>query len=222
MLNSFKKNCKNKGFTLIELLVTITMFVIITGVVLVNSNKFDNTILLNNFVYDVALTIKQAQLYGVSVKENSQETFRSVYGVLFDTSLGGVGSPTNFALFESSYDKNISEFQIYSNLIDTISQVDINKTCSTYYPNCIQKYTMRKGTYIKNICVGKDGECKTDLNGKLLIMFKRPSPEPIIITLIGENMTSDSTYAEITLSSAGGDTSSVVVNSVGQIYVKKK
>ena len=49
-----KKHNLNKGFTLVELLVTIVIFVIITGVVLINSNKFDNTILLDNLGYDVA------------------------------------------------------------------------------------------------------------------------------------------------------------------------
>ena len=59
-----KENNLKKGFTLVELLVTIVIFVIITGVVLVNSNKFDSSVLLHNFTYDVALTIKQAQTYG--------------------------------------------------------------------------------------------------------------------------------------------------------------
>ena len=217
MENKIKKSkhIYQKGFTLIELLVTITMFVIITGVVLVNSNKFDNTILLNNFAYDVALTIKQAQLYGVSVKENNDSTFNSVYGVLFDKS--PAGSLTNFALFESAAPTNNN----YQNLITAINSVDINKPCSLYYPNCIQKYTMRKGTYIKQILTGKSATEISPLTGKLLVMFKRPSPEPIIFT-VGDSTTYDNTYVKIILSSAGGDESSVVITRVGQIYVVKK
>ena len=60
LLKKQKINNHKSGFTLVELLVTITIFVILTGVVLVNSNSFDNSVLLNNFAYDVALTIKEA------------------------------------------------------------------------------------------------------------------------------------------------------------------
>ena len=79
------KNRKNKGFTLIELLVTITIFVILTGVVLLSQNSFDNSILIKNLAYDISLTIREAQDYGVDVNESQYSTNPfTPYGVYFN------------------------------------------------------------------------------------------------------------------------------------------
>lgn len=194
------------GFTLVELLVTITMFVIITGVVLINSNTFDNTVLLHNFVYDVALTIKQAQIYGVNTLESGSGLFNTQlqgYGVYFDRSIPN--GNTHFVLFnDTNSDKKYPDVT----------------TCLTD-SECIQKYSMTKGTFIQSICVvGNSGGNCNEVN-QLSILFIRPNPEALIFVNNGQSIQSPSPqYAKIILSSAGGATSSVVVTSVGQIYVK--
>ena len=58
-----------KGFTLIELLVTVSMFIIITSVVLVNFPSFSSKISLDNLAHEVALAVRQAQVFGVSSRE---------------------------------------------------------------------------------------------------------------------------------------------------------
>jgi len=197
---------KNKGFTLVELLVTITMFVIITGVVLVNSNKFDSSVLLNNFAYDVALTIKQAQSYGVNVRESSlSPTFDSVYGVFFDLR----NSITSYGLFE-----------VKPNDYSKILTADINATCSSD-SNCLQKYTMGRGTYIQSICGPKVGGNSCELiDSKLVVMFQRPSLTAKIVSFEND-LPNLRDYIEITLGTSDGATSTVKVTSIGQVYVKK-
>ena len=200
-----KYNLKS-GFTLVELLVTISMFVIITGVILVNSNKFDSTVLLNNFTYDVALTIKQAQSYGVNVKESSSGSFNTAYGVYFDLAQ----SKTNFVLFN-----DVNDNKIYDGLLTA---------CPTDSVECIQKYSMTKGTGIKSICAGSDEtDCKNNPADQLSIMFKRPNLSALIYSKIGGNpLSTEKAYAKIILAAQNGTaTSTVVVTSVGQIYVKK-
>lgn len=207
------KNKKNHkaGFTLIELLVTISMFVVISGVVLFNSSSFDNSILLHNFTYDVALTIKQAQTYGVNVNENSQGDFKKDYGVYFDITKE-TGSNTNFVIFNDFLDPalqpNDPKFRTQS-----VNTCDIGS-------ECIKKYSMNKGTHIQNICASNDllnlsSFC--DIN-KLSITFSRPSLEANIYTFNGDTV-SKNNYAKITLQSGDGATSSVMITSVGQIYV---
>jgi len=207
MLKLFKKNITNnkKGFTLVELLVTIVIFVILTGVVLVNSNQFDNSILLHNFAYDVALTIKQAQSYGVNVKENNFGTFDSSYGVYFNLDTSSDGSLTNYILFASSSNDTA---------INTVLK------CTTD-SSCLQKYTMTKGTQIDDICAGDDDlHCNSikDTNGQISIWFHRPSLDANIST--GQALDPQS-YAKITLSATNGATSSVIVTKLGQIYIKE-
>src|SRR3989338_6906440 len=73
----------NRGFTLVELLVTLSLFVVLTTIVLFSQQKFNGSILLTNLAYDVALTIRQAQTFGVNVRENvnasSGEEFKTPY-----------------------------------------------------------------------------------------------------------------------------------------------
>lgn len=194
------------GFTLVELLVTITMFVIITGVVLVNSNKFDSSVLLHNFAYDVAITIKQAQSYGVNVKESSLGTFTSAYGVYFDISYN-----TNFVIFN-----DLNNDKIYGN--GDVTQCPANDPINL---ECIQKYSMTRGTSIASMCVGRDDPTCSNVS-KLSILFQRPNLGALIY-INGANTidSNNSSYAKIILSSASGATSTVVVTSIGQIYVKK-
>ena len=56
------------GFTLIELLVSIAIFIIITSVAVWNNSQFNSTILLTDLGYEIALSVRQAQVYGITVK----------------------------------------------------------------------------------------------------------------------------------------------------------
>jgi len=208
----FQKQNKKKGFTLVELLITVVIFVTITGVVLVNSNKFDSTVLLDNFAYDIALSIKQAQSYGVNVKESSTGVFSSGYGVYFDP----IESNVNFILFNDMYD--------IDNIVSYDKKYNGSVTkCLIDDPECIQKYSLRRGVYIKSMCAGTDeADCINNPINQLSILFQRPSLEAkIYINGLNNPETSLKQYAKITLASIGGATSSIVVTSIGQIYVKK-
>lgn len=222
-INFFSKNGissktfknKNRGFTLVELLVTITVFVIVTGVVLVNSNKFDSSILLHDFAYDVALTVKEAQSYGVNVKENISGTFNTAYGVYFDTTQ----SITNFVLFNdtgnaTAYTGNPTggPDNIYNGSLTS---------CPTNDPECVQKYSMTRGTYIQSICAGAS-DLSCNQADQLSILFKRPNLDALIYYKVGSNPLSGlQPYAKIVLSASNGATSTVIVTSIGQIYVKR-
>ncbi len=204
-----------KGFTLIELLVTMVIFVLLTSVVLFSQKGFNNSILLNNLTYDVALTIKQAQTYGVSVKEfspsGSVTPFPS-YGVYFD--MTDPNLKTN----------NLSTgFIIFAN--PNSSGSFFNTSSSACLPGdlqCIQKYNIRNGSFISSMCVGSGNSCDTFNLSQLVILFKRPKPDAIIYagnstSLVGQNKN----YAKVVISSAAGATSSIVITNVGQIYVSK-
>ncbi|MFH0755134.1 MAG: prepilin-type N-terminal cleavage/methylation domain-containing protein [bacterium] len=204
----------NFGFTLVELLITISMFVLITGVVLVNSNKFDNTILLHNFTYDIALTIKQAQSYSVNVKENISGSFNSEtgqgYGVYFD--IDTTGSKTNFILFNDLVNNigNNNPDKKYNNEPNGV------KSCPIDNIECLQKYSMKKGTFIKSICSGANEINCTEAK-QLSILFYRPKLDARIYI---DGAGAPQSYARIVLSSTSGATSSVIITSIGQIYVK--
>jgi len=79
-----------RAFTLVELMVSVGIFLMMTGLVVAKYGNFNQSVLLTNLAYDVALTIRTAQTYGLSVRNNdlsnSSSDFQSGYGVHLDTS----------------------------------------------------------------------------------------------------------------------------------------
>ncbi len=72
-----------QGFTLVELLVAISIMTLVTSVVLMRHQSFNRSILLRNQAYDVALTIRQAQLMAVNYT-GDQTSKNQTYGVRVD------------------------------------------------------------------------------------------------------------------------------------------
>jgi prepilin-type N-terminal cleavage/methylation domain-containing protein len=60
---------KIKGFTIIELLVVTGIFAMMTTLVLANYPRFNAQIILENTAYEVALEVRQAQSFGLGVRE---------------------------------------------------------------------------------------------------------------------------------------------------------
>ena len=214
----FKKNNKSfknskKGFTLVELLITISIFVILTGVVLFNQKSFDSTILIKNLAYDIALTIRQAQTYGVNVKESQVEGKFSSYGVYFD--LNADGGNQKFVFFSDNGADVADGKQTGAPDMKFNGSMD----CPSDDVECVQKYSIKKNFYISNICArAGSGDC--DTADQLTLYFQRPNPDAYIF--LDNNTSSPKNYAEVTISSTDGAASStVVVTSVGQIYVKR-
>ena len=147
-----------KGFTLIELLVCIAIFIMITSIAIWNNAQFNSSVLLTDLGYQVALSVRQAQVYGVTVRAPSSCvigspscTFNSGYGIEFSTS-----TPTAYLLFE---DKGPSPDHIYESGSGEL----------------VQNYTIGKGYSIKELCVVTGGIPHTVTT--LDISFVRPEPQ---------------------------------------------
>lgn len=161
MLSFFRRtSCAvlQKGLTLIELMVTITIFTIITGVILINNQQFNGGIVLTNLAYEVALTIRQAQVYGLGAK-GSGGTFSSAYGVFLD-------------------DTKLKEIVFFIDL-------DGNKTYSGGN-EAVQIVDIKQGNEIKDFCITDAGvERCIDQIDKMTIRFVRPNPDSYFWALGG-------------------------------------
>lgn len=93
-----------KGFTLIELLVSLSIIVILSGVVIAKFSTFDSTTLLKNAAFDVATTIREAQAYSLAAVGN-QSNFRVPYGVTF------VPDSQQYILFQETTDGGVPEYE---------------------------------------------------------------------------------------------------------------
>ncbi|HVM73900.1 MAG TPA: prepilin-type N-terminal cleavage/methylation domain-containing protein [Candidatus Paceibacterota bacterium] len=118
------------GFSLIELLVVVAIITLVSAVVFANINKFGGQSRLQSLVYDIALTIRQAQVYGISVKQVAGSNFDTGFGVSFN-----LANPALYRLFNDinengKYDAGedvspspyaINQNYVYSKLCATIS-----------------------------------------------------------------------------------------------------
>jgi prepilin-type N-terminal cleavage/methylation domain-containing protein len=187
----------NKGFTLVELMVTVGIFVMITGLLIAKYGNFNNGILLTNLAYDVALTIRTAQAYGLNVQSKPTDTlsfssdFDGIYGVHFEK------NTTSFILFA---DKNGDG--IYDPAKEHVSTTNI-----------------KGGSKISEVCAASRASCVS--RASIDITFKRPEPVAIIKGTSAEGVTEkNNSYAEVTVSSRDGVTKVITVSSIGQIAVK--
>jgi prepilin-type N-terminal cleavage/methylation domain-containing protein len=206
-MSVFKKQ-KKRGFTLVELLVTISIFVILTGIVLFNQTKFNSTILLTNLAYDTALTVRQAQTYGINIKEFN---------------VGVVGG--KFSPYGVHFEKEDKSFILFTD-IEPVPDGIFNGIKTTCYNSegCVTRYNIKRGNYIQDICDGILGvgqsSCSDggfDSKQKLDIVFVRPSPDAQIRFDSSEDM---SVAATIILGGVEeGSTRKVVVRRNGLIEI---
>ena len=104
-----KKNKQNKqnGFTLVELLVTVGIFAVISGITLANYPKFNTQTALTGLAQQIAISIREAQVYGVAVRNSSttaniatQDVYPA-YGIFFATTSAATvnGNATSYSVF---------------------------------------------------------------------------------------------------------------------------
>ncbi len=191
----FSTTSRIQGFTLVELLVSISIFTLITTMAVLNHNQFNSSVVLTNLSYEIGLSIRQAQFYGISVKQASNAVtanFDSGYGIHFD-----LNNPKTYLLFEDVKPEGGSIDHVYDEGTDVSTEI----------------FNIGKGNRISRICLDTIDCTKTVVD----ISFVRPNPDAYIKApgSIG------STYnkAEICVSSIDSVYRKVVVESTGQISV---
>ena len=184
------------------------IMVVITSVVLVSNGRFGGVVQLENFTYDVALSIRQAQVYGISVARFGANTFAAGFGTHFD-----ISSANTYAVFSDS----LTENGLY----------DCSNPTNPTPDNCelVETTTMTGGYYIQDLCTTPpNGTENCEGITKVDIVFIRPEPDAWISVsdtpCVLQNG-SCQTSARIILASPRGDTMSIVVGANGQITVRR-
>ncbi len=75
----------SRGFGLVELMVSISIMVLVTGVIMARHDSFNSAALLRNQAYEIALSIREIQLLAVSATRDVESgEFRNIYGLRFE------------------------------------------------------------------------------------------------------------------------------------------
>ncbi|MDO8522373.1 MAG: prepilin-type N-terminal cleavage/methylation domain-containing protein [bacterium] len=194
--DSVRKSGKG-GFTLMELIVVTGIIVVITSVVLANNNRYGGSVLLQNLAYDIALSIRQAQVYGISVRGLGASNFSIGYGMHF-----AMNDSTHYELF-SDADNN----GLFSDASENVSP---------------SPYVIGRNYYIAKLCAPagtklSDNSYECTSVTQLDVLYKRPEPDAAI-RIPGTSSLQDS--ARIIVESPRGDILSIVVDATGQISVQ--
>ena len=204
---SFKhfRRCFSKnpsGFTLIELVVASAIILIITGVIMFQQAKFNSATLMRSLTYSVALSVRQAQVYGTSVKEFSG-VFAPGYGVYFPAS--GASATT---------------YYMFADIIPTGAGNGAYDS-----GEALPVFTLGRGYVVGGLCAVLNGASTCTTVSSLTVFFRRPNPDACIATnsapaacAPGAAPVYSSAYIQL-LSTNNNDTRRVKVSNTGQIAV---
>ncbi len=201
-LKARKRSPSLRGFTLVELLVVTGIIILVSGVVLANNNRFGGRILLENLAYDVALSVRQAQVYGISV-HTFGGNFGAGYGMHFD-----INSPATYVLFADAVSPN----GLYDGCPNSAS-------CEL-----VQSTTIQGGYKIVDLCTTAGGSSVETCNLNMLdVLFKRPEPDAFISANGTSGVANPGALSEdgrIIVQSPRGDRMSILISAPGQISVQ--
>jgi hypothetical protein len=195
------------------MMISVGIFVAISGMVLANYNGFNSKVLLSNLAYDLALTIRQAQTFGISVRQSAGGSFANAYGVYIEEDAGD-GSTVAFYFF---YDDG-----------DYVYESSGPGACDG---ECLKKYALTRGNKISAFCINIGATCSSGTSLKsLTFMFKRPNPDTLFRAVRDNNtvinpdplntsLSTAITDATITVQSPKGDTKTITIRPTGQVSV---
>jgi prepilin-type N-terminal cleavage/methylation domain-containing protein len=196
-----------RGFTLPELLVSIAIIGFLASSVAFSYRSSNDSFVVNSAAQELAIEIRQAQSYGLSVKESGAGTgsFSNAYGIYAYPEL----DDTSYYLF---IDRNNNQFYDAG-----------SGSCGTLTTECVEKITLRNKVTIDQVCVipGSSTNCAGPHNGSLSFTFLRPNPDADVnfFNAGGMRIIPHSANGRIKLISPLGKIINITVYSTGQISV---
>lgn len=213
-----KKSGIERGFTIIELIVSIFIMIVITTVITSNQSQYTSQATLKNLANNLSLNLRQAQVYGISVKEitpNANDPysltgFSSGYGVHFN--LNSTGDNTAYILF---VDKDPNQNPAINPNANGLYQNGISCPKDST-SECLSKVLLGTGYIINDLCANISGVFNCSVT-TLDISFIRPNIEAKIYA---NQVATSRSVGCIELASVDDRRMSVLVYTTGQISVR--
>lgn len=176
---------------------------VLSGVVLSANTRFGNKIVLQNLAHDIALTVRQAQVYGISVRGYSSTNFNVSYGMHF--TLPAANTASTYELFGDGNSNGIFD----ASAGETVSAT-----------------TLTGGYYIVDLCARTTSGRNDCGLASLNVFFRRPEPDACIG--LNQNAVYSSqnicqfTYdrAQVIIESNRGQRATITIEASGQIAVQ--
>lgn len=198
------------GFSIIELIVTLSIFVVISSVLLFNYNSFNKRITLDMLAHQIGQWVRDAQVSAMSVKRARADTGKFPgYGLHFDMT-----KPDRFVYFAD---------------VNGNKRYDTGGVCGDPTSECEREVKILQGNKLYALCGDVPSgaisttECISPLGASLRfdILFLRPDPDAKIYgDLNGASFPTPYSRAEIIVTSPTDYRRTIVVWTTGQISVR--
>ncbi len=174
-------------------MVVSAIFMVLSSVVLSANTRFGNRVILQNLAHEMALTVREAQVYGIAVRRFAGSNFDVGYGMYFVPSSG----------------ETQTVYQLFGDVVAN-GVYDGGETVRTI--------TLAGGYRIVDICA-RNASSSIETCGLpgIHIMFYRPEPDALIRRAAG--IPTDD-RVRIVLESPRGARAEVHVEASGQIAVQ--
>lgn len=188
-------------------MVVVGIMVLITTVILVRQSRFDSSTLLRSLSYSVALTVRSAQVYGISVR-----------GTQTAQSNCAAGTFTNGTCYAPAYGVYFNNSSSYLLFADNNG----NGAYDASSDSVIQTYRLGAGFQISKFCGKRTTgtlHCSNDAAPItwLVVYFKRPQPDALFSSSAAESYSG--AYIQVAAINDPTNTHSVSVSITGQISV---
>lgn len=207
--SGFQARVSTRGFTLVELLVVVAIMTVVMSIVITGQNSFNNSLVVSNTAYDVALAIRSTETFGLGSRVVSGVA-NVGYGVDFNSS-----TPAVFTIFADT-DTAPGESNCHTPQSGVVNAPDTQPGDCVYdaSDSKVAAYTLGNGVTVTRLCGFSNSAWNCNLSS-LDIVFARPNPTPFM-RANGSSVTEYS-QACITLTSPQGGTRFLRVLSSGQI-----
>lgn len=196
------------GMTYVELIVVLSIFSVLSSVVIFNYGDFQARVDIKNLASDIALQIVQAQKSALAGSLPTQtptvSPWKPSYGVYFSIA--------------SSYGADSKNFIYFTDLNN--SKTFDSSSCPTATGECLNKITITKGNSISRIdacyatpCIPNPSNGLSDLT----ISFSRPNSGAIIGS--STYFTLPVSYIQITITSPKGAISNIKLYPSGRVQI---
>ncbi len=197
------------GMTYVELIVVLSIFVVMSSVVLFDYGTFQSKVDMRNLANDIAIRIVEAQKSAISgiktVKTIDRLSWKPSYGIYFNI-LGAFADKSSF---------------IYFTDFDYDGFSDLNTACpdpKILTRECIDKILLTRGNTISGLNVFYIGNSNPSSLNDLSISFTRPDSSAIFKSTT--SLSSSISYVQITVSSLDNISYNIKIYASGRVEIK--
>ena len=193
------RNCQ-RGMTYVELIVVLSIFSVMTSVVLFNYGTFQAKVDIKNLASDIALKIVEAQKSALSgllpTQDPEASPWKPAYGVYFNPS----------SSVDDTDDIPFNKKFIYFTDLHNNNWYD-DESCDLSLPldgECLDQIKMSKDYFISQID-SYFGTTPTSITNPFALTFKRPS-SVAVLSYDADTSSTDFDYIQITIASLQSST----------------